>query len=502
MWEAIRSNRRRSWILVFVMGILLAALGWTIGMAADPRPDVGGLAGVSLAVLIWLVLWLMAVLGGDSVLLVGSGAVEISKQDAPQLWNVVEEMTIAAGLPKMPRILIINRSAPNAFAMGRRPDKATVVVTSGLLRRLNRDELQGVIAHEIGHIRNLDIRYMVLVGVMLGAIVMIADGFLRTVRILSRGSRSSRGGGRGGGSIQLVFFVAALVLSLLAPLLAQLIYFACSRRREYLADASAAQFTRYPEGLASALEKIAGSAASMGDVSRAVAPMYTVNPRRGLLGGLFSTHPPTEKRIQVLRSMAGRAGLVDYEAAYNRVTGRKCIGKRTLESGGSLAARAPSPEPAAAELPVARAQAGPDLFRRLANFLYISCACGMRIKVPPGYRENSATCVRCGRTHPLPMALPIAVLGAGALAAGMDTREARDSGAATDSVGAGAAGSSAGKSPSRSAKPDQPPTLHYTRRSNGWESFRCQCGRTLQIGPAFSGSHLTCPSCGAQVDIT
>jgi heat shock protein HtpX len=331
---------------------------------------------------------------------------------------------------------------------------------------------------------------MVMVGVMLGAIVLIADVFLRTVGMFGAGPRRSSRDGGGGGAAQAILLVAAVVLAILAPLLAQILYFACSRRREFLADASSARFTRYPEGLASALEKITASASSMSDVSRVLAPMYTVNPRepRGVMG-LFSTHPPTDVRIRVLRSMAGRAGLVDYEAAYRQVTGRGCLGKQTLASEGTVAARTPSSEPAPADYPVARARATSDLFRRLANFLVIPCECGVRIKVPPGYEGSTITCARCGRVHALPAALPVVTAGMAGIAAGLPA-------AMQPAATAGSAGSATPASAS-------PPTLHYQRRgTGGWESFRCQCGQTLQIGPGFHAPHLDCPWCHARIEIT
>ena len=274
MWEAIRRNRRRSTVLITLMGIILILLGFVIGMLVDPQA--GGAFGAVVALGIWLILWLTAIAGGDSVLLASSRAKRVQKKDAPRLWNIVEEMTIASGLGTMPAVYIIEDSVPNAFAVGRKPEKAAVAVTSGLLKRLNRDELQGVIAHEIGHIKNLDIRFMTLASVMLGSIVLISEIFVRGFLYSGARRRSSRSGD--GGQAQVVILVVALLVAILAPIVAQILYFACSRQREYLADASAARFTRFPEGLASALERISRRAASKEKVSRALAPLYIVNP--------------------------------------------------------------------------------------------------------------------------------------------------------------------------------------------------------------------------------
>ncbi len=179
MWEAIASNQQRSRVLIALLGMVLIALGAAIGMAIASDVPVGACLGIGVAVVVWLGLWATAAATGDTLLLNAAKAHEIQKEDLPQLWNVVEEMTIAAGLPKMPRLFIIDDSSLNAFAVGYRPDKATIAVTAGLLKRLTRDELQGVIAHEIGHIRNLDIKFMTLASVMMGAIVLLAHGFLR-----------------------------------------------------------------------------------------------------------------------------------------------------------------------------------------------------------------------------------------------------------------------------------------------------------------------------------
>jgi heat shock protein HtpX len=237
--------------------------------------------------------------GGDRMVLAASRAKEITHDDAPVLFNVVEEMAISAGLP-MPKVYIIQDSAPNAFATGRDPEHASVAVTSGLLKKLNRDELQGVIAHEMSHVGNLDIRYAMLVGVLVGTTVLISDFFLRGLWF---------GGGRrreGGGQAQIIMLVVAILLAVVAPLFARLLQLSISRQREYLADASAVRLTRNPKGLADALQKIGGDREVLEVANRATAHLYIVNPVKGFekrAKGLFSTHPPIEERVQILRSM-------------------------------------------------------------------------------------------------------------------------------------------------------------------------------------------------------
>jgi len=400
MWEAVQANARRSWTLIFALGALLLALGASIGGAWAGGQE-GILLGLMVTGVVWLVMTLVAVTQGGNILLAFSGAREVTHDDAPQLHNIVEEMRIAASLPATPKVYIIENAAPNAFAVGT-PGHAAVAVTTGLLSTLNRDELQGVIAHEIGHIHNQDTRFMTIAGVMLGTIVILADVFVRSMFYGGGRRRSSRSSDRGGGQLQIILFVLAILLAILAPILANLLYLACSRSREYLADASAALFTRYPEGLASALAKIAGSAARMENVNRAVAPMFIVNPlaAKGSAGSLFSTHPPTEERIRILRAMGG-AGLQDYDQAYRAASGgRGLIGQATLRSQGELAMRGIRPAaPDTAADRRHRTREANDILLRANSFRFIDCACGMRFKLPPNFAARQVQCPRCGARH-------------------------------------------------------------------------------------------------------
>ena len=307
MWEAISANRRRSALLIASLAALLAILGMAIGFLMGGRPQTAYF-GAFVGICIWGVLLLVNLMGGESVLLSSANAREVAHDEAPQLYNVVEEMRIAAALPAMPRVFIIDTPVPNAFAVGLNPERACVAVTAGLLERLSRDELQGVIAHELGHISNRDTLFMTLAGVTLGAIVLLADAGMRMMFWGGGGRRRSSSSGKGGGGAA-ILMIAALVLAILAPLVARLLYFACSRQREYLADASAAQFTRFPAGLANALRKIAlQQDPKKIPVNRVVAPMYAINPLAAAGSfSVFGTHPPTEERIRRLLEMQGAA---------------------------------------------------------------------------------------------------------------------------------------------------------------------------------------------------
>ena len=382
-----------------VMGALLILIGYFLGSAFGSAT-----AGLVIALIIWAILSLVGYFQGDSILLSMSGAKKIGPDDHPRLYNVVEEMRIASGLEKMPDIYIIDDPALNAFATGRDPTKASVAITSGLLQKLNRDELQGVIGHEISHIKNRDVLLMAMCSILLGTIVLIAwygSRFLFLGGTGSRRSSSSRGGG--GGGAQLIILVVALVFMILAPIFAQLIYFAISRKREYLADASSALYTRYPEGLASALEKLGASTGQLKSANQATAPMYIVNPfrKQGMQASdLTSTHPPLSKRIHILRAMAG-ASFNDYDQAYRQVHGgRQGVMPAASLAAGTVPITTTKLEGEAGELnEIQRARETSDVMWRLSNYSTITCDCGAKLRVPPQFTESQIKCPRCGRTH-------------------------------------------------------------------------------------------------------
>ncbi|MBE9483044.1 MAG: M48 family metallopeptidase [Chloroflexi bacterium] len=402
MWEQIRSNQIRSVILVAAMALLLLLIGYFLGLAFMDN----GIGGLVIAFAIWAVMNLIAFFQGDSILLALSRAKKIKRDDHPRLYNIVEEMKIASGLEKMPDIYIIDDTALNAFATGRGPNRASIAVTSGLLQKLNRDELQGVIGHEISHIKNRDVLLMSLCSVLLGTIVILA---WYATRILFFGSMfgGRRSSSSGGGQAQLIILAAGIVLMILAPIFAQLIYFAISRKREYLADASSALYTRYPEGLASALEKIAGSTTQLKSANQASAPMYIINPFRKkgrAAANLTSTHPPISERVRILRSMAGGASFADYNDAFRNVHtgGRGIIPASAIASIGAIGLRTAESEAASRELEpskVERTRETSDLMWRLNNYRTITCDCGTKLKVPTKLKKTSVKCPHCGRIN-------------------------------------------------------------------------------------------------------
>ena len=308
------ANRRNSVLLAGIVVVLLGVLGFAIGGAITGTAN-GGLWATGIAVAIGVALSLGSYYAGDQLVLAASSAHEIDETQAPQLFDVVRELTIAANLP-MPKVYIIDDSAPNAFATGRDPQHASVAITSGLLSKLDREELQGVLGHELSHVRNYDIRFSLIVGVLVGSIALLADFFLRWTWWGGGGRRSSRDDRSGGGGLGAILFVVAIVLAILAPIAAQLVQLAVSRQREYLADASSVELTRNPHGLEQALAKIASDRDVLEVANRATQHLYFTNPIKKFearANGLFSTHPPIVDRINRLRALTGEGPMPSAE---------------------------------------------------------------------------------------------------------------------------------------------------------------------------------------------
>ena len=345
-YSQIGANKRNSILLVLAVVLLLGVLGLAIGWAVtgDPRAAIPSLG---IAIAIGLVASLFSYFGGDSLVLSISGAKEVTVEDAPQLLNVVQEMAIAANVP-MPKVYLIDDTAPNAFATGRDPEHASVAITVGLLQTLDREELQGVMAHELSHVRNFDIRFSLLVGVLVGSIALLADFFLRFTFWGggNRRSRSSSDSG-GGGGLQIVVFVVAIALAILAPIMARLVQMAVSRQREYLADASGVELTRNPVGLERALAKIAADPEVLEVTNRATQHLYFENPIKAATGkssNLFSTHPAALDRINRLRELNGQPAVSDAVQVLDPVAMRASLGAAAgLAPGGTQPPLPPAP---------------------------------------------------------------------------------------------------------------------------------------------------------------
>jgi len=299
MYEQISRNKWKSIALIGFFMAFIFVLTWFFEYVTG-----WGKGGLVLAVVVSMTMAAVGYYASDKIVLTISRARPATKDEFPYLYNVVEGLAIAAGLPA-PKCYVIDDTAPNAFAAGRKPETAVICVTTGILEKLNRVELEGVIAHEMSHIKNYDVRLQTLVVVMAGIVALLSDWMLRSFMWgggRRRGGRSRSGSGGAGG----ILIIVGLVLAVLSPFIATIIQLAVSRKREFLADASGAMLTRYPAGLASALRKISADTEPLEAANKATAHLYIVNPLKNIKGGvnkLFSTHPPIEERIAALEKM-------------------------------------------------------------------------------------------------------------------------------------------------------------------------------------------------------
>lgn len=297
IYSAISANIWKSYVILALFVVFAGTVAYVIGRATGYGPSAGVLVFI-----IAIIYSFVSYFYSDKLVLATSGAHEIKKRDHPELFRIVENLAIGDGIP-MPRVYIINDPSPNAFATGRDPKHAAVAATTGIIERLNKSELEAVLAHELSHVKNYDTRLLAITAVLVGFIALLTDMFMRQLfwgGFRNDDDRDSRS--------QLFFLVVAIVLAIIAPIIASLIQLAVSRKREFLADASGALLTRYPEALASALEKISSDPRPLKTASNATAHLFIVNPFKskgfsGWLTGLFSTHPPIEERIKILRSM-------------------------------------------------------------------------------------------------------------------------------------------------------------------------------------------------------
>lgn len=296
MYEQIASNKRKTVLLIAIFCALIIGIAYFLAFYFNNNSIVIG------ALIFSTVMSLVSYYSSDTIALMSTGAQAVAKTDNPYLYRLIENLCIADGLP-LPKIYIINSPAINAFATGRDPQHASISVTTGALKQLENEELEGVIAHELSHVKNYDIRVMTLVVVLVGAVSLIGHMFWRAQWLGVGGRR--RGNDNEGGQLGAVLMIAGLVFVILSPIIATLIQLAISRRREYLADASGALLTRYPEGLARALEKIEQSQTPLRTASAATAHLFIANPLKGQsVSNLFSTHPPIAERIRRLRELS------------------------------------------------------------------------------------------------------------------------------------------------------------------------------------------------------
>lgn len=299
IYSNISANKWKTWLIMILFVVFITTVGYIISRATGYGSSFGVLA---------LILAIISSIGSyfysDKLVLAASHAHPVSEKDNPELYHLLENLAMGDGLPK-PKLYIISDQSPNAFATGRDPEHAAVAVTQGLLDRLNRSELEGVLAHELSHVKNFDTRLMAVVAILVGFIAILADLFMRNLWFGGIGGRDRE---NEGGQVQAIFMIIGIILAILAPIVATLIQLSISRKREFLADASGALLTRYPDALANALEKISQDPRPLHSASNATAHLFIVNPFKGKQAkawfvSLFNTHPPAEERIKILRSM-------------------------------------------------------------------------------------------------------------------------------------------------------------------------------------------------------
>ncbi len=300
-WDHVSQNIFKTWIIMLFFSLFTVGVVYILARSLG-FGEVGGLGVVGMALIVAGIMNFISYFWSDKIVLGISGAKPIKKSDNPQVYRMVENLGIAAGLPT-PKIYIINDTAPNAFATGRDPKHAAIAFTSGILQKLNKQELEGVTAHELSHVGNRDTLVMTVVSVLVGTIALLADWFMRSLWFGGHDDRDNRG--------NTIFLIIAIVVAILAPIIATLIQLAVSRKRELLADASGVLLTRYPSGLANALVKISSDREPLEVANRGTAHLYIVNPLKGQqaigwFAGLFNTHPPIEMRIKALREMEGK----------------------------------------------------------------------------------------------------------------------------------------------------------------------------------------------------
>jgi heat shock protein HtpX len=432
MWEQIRYNQTRTVMLIVGMGVLLivacsflgtVSVGAIVPLLKDITLATFGIGTLIIALIIWISAILFVYSKGDDMLISLVGAKKITTDDIHRLYNIVEELKIASGLETVPSIYIIDDPAMNAFAIGCRRNKSAIIVTSGLLTKLNRDELQGVIGHEMAHIKNRDV---LLMGLCVSLFRMITTLSWCIIPLIENKNFFL---GRGRWVVVLITFLIAAFFALLQlpagysdlddflsvawmsyflgfillmPLIAQITCNAFSRRREYLADACSALYTRYPEGLASALQKIAASTEQLKSANMTTAALYIINPFRekGMVASDVSeTHPPISERIHILRSMS-HVSYADYDLAYREVRGTDRNG---LPAYALAHAETATIRPARADDIdyIQRVRETSNALWNSHNYKIIQCPCGTRLRLPPSFKLPEVKCPHCGRINPV-----------------------------------------------------------------------------------------------------
>lgn len=512
--ELIRINKLKSVYLLVLTILIIMAVGYILGdivytmyipVRSVDYEEKRLVFSLWIAVLTGLleILQIYFVFTRKPILLFNQLGMNIAERTKFQkLHNVISEMTIAAGLSQTPIAYVIPSKTLNAMAFGSSPDNCAIAVTAGLLSVCNRDELQGVIAHELSHIINRDALLLEVCRNSLGMVEVLREVMLRSIYWAPVGRlnyRISSGKGRSSGA-HLIFLLFGIIFTLIAPILVNVIYLTISREREYLADAVSAKLTRYPVGLASALTKIAYSTHSMDDIDKVTSSAFITQPRGDMTitSKGSRTHPPIWNRIRILRLMSGGAGYIDYQKAYNAVM---------LQNPGFMPGSMKGDK---ASIPLRMAEAMPDepggvdnfeemsilanegrmddIFRLTEGYRFIDCECGMKIKVPVDYDKFEIKCPRCGKIHKL-----------GENMSSLLTAMLDESAVTGETAALGIIREVMEEKSEPDYRSEEEQT--YVRFKNGWQEIQCRCGSKVQIAPNFLGKFISCRKCRRRINI-
>ncbi|MCF7912496.1 MAG: M48 family metalloprotease [Candidatus Cloacimonetes bacterium] len=512
--ELIRANKLKSVYLLVLTILIVMAVGYILGdiiytmyipvrsLEYEGKRIIFSLGFAGLTGLLEILQIYFVFTGKPRLLFNRLGMNVAERTKFQKLHNVISEMTIAAGLSQTPVAYVIPSRTLNAMAFGSSPDSCAIAVTAGLLAVCNRDELQGVIAHELSHIINRDALLLEVCRNSLGIVEVLREFMLRSIYWSPVGRlnyRISSGKGRSSGA-HLIFLLFGIIFTLIAPILVNVIYLTISREREYLADAVSAKLTRYPVGLASALTKIAYSTHSIDDIDKVTSAAFISQPRGDMTitGKGSRTHPPIWNRIRILRLMSGGAGYIDYQKAYNAVM---------LQNPGFMPG---SMRGDIAGIPLRMAEAMPDepggvdslkemsiladegriddIFRLTEGYRFIDCQCGMKIKVPVDYDKFEIKCPRCGKIHKLGENM------ASLLTAMLDESAVTGETAAAEIIREVLTEKN---EPDYSSEEEQT----YVKVENSWQEILCKCGSKVQISPNFLGRFISCRKCKRRINI-
>ncbi|MDP8221132.1 MAG: M48 family metalloprotease [Candidatus Stygibacter frigidus] len=513
--ELIRKNQRKSIYLLITSFVILLIVGFVLGslfytyLAPRRGSDYesnriwfalifAGFIGLVELVQVYLIFN-----SKPRTLFKQLGLKEANQTQFSKLNNVIAEMSIAAGLARAPEAYVIASKAANAMAFGTRPETGAIAVTAGLLSICNRDELQGVVAHELAHLVNKDSMLLEVCRSTLGMVIVLRDVMLRSLYWGSMGRSSyrtsNRSSGKGNSGFGLVLIIIGVIFAIMAPILIQIIYFSLSREREYLADAVSARLTRYPAGLASALTKIAYSTTTLEKIDKVSAAAFIDQPYGDVVvtSKGTRTHPPIWNRIKILRKMIGGAGYLDYRKAYEEVVNTTAgfMPESVASSTTKLPLRMAEALVGEQSMVTSEAEMAAltdnvrteDVIRLTEDYGFIDCDCGLKIKVPADYDKYEIKCPRCGRRHILSENMR------GTLASMLD--ESAVTGAAAAGIIQDVLEDKGEPDYSKEEKQT------YVRDKKGWQEIQCICGYKVQLSPTFIGRFISCRKCKRRITI-